>query len=266
MKPISKARTRAEIESRVAACRATLDGARKDLTDARTAYLESERAYVDTGRRAALESKRDRNDELERCAALERRAVDAHEAALVELAAVDREDAVKKLEELTVVAKAHPGEGETLAGELARRDAEIDAVVLRIARAASSATAAYDQSVTLGDQLRIPGFVERVGPRPSLAGAALACRRFVAAARAKGQRENVACVFLSDPPDLNDWTLRGADVEEIRQRDLGVQMAQTAAAQRREVETFLAGVSAAPALAKPAATTTETSTTENTNV
>jgi hypothetical protein len=204
--------TRTEVTARAASTKAIVDKLRRELTEARKDYIAAESLYVDKGTRGALEKKRDAGDACERLEILERRAVEAHEAALTEIARLDREDKLAELERLQEALGQFDRTLEMRAAEFVAIDRDIDARVMALAVDVRDAIRLYDAIAKLSNELRAPA---ATGARPDFANCGLRVRRALSEARAKEGRDTLAPTFLADAPDFGNWKLAGMSAEEL---------------------------------------------------
>jgi hypothetical protein len=239
-------KTRSEIEAAVSAATLTTEAARRDLTQARVDYQAAESHYIDKGDKRSLERKRDCSDALERAEVLDKRAVDRLEQARIELAKIDREDALKRLEGLKTKLLSFEAELTTAAAEFVAIDRAIENQVAGLGIAVSAILATYDEAIQLAHELRLPSPEMALGPRPSRAEVALAVRRIVTHARVAEDAPRDLCVrsYLLDAP--TDWKTRNASAAELADQEAG-------ASRARAEEQALAVLNAADALAAAAA-------------
>jgi hypothetical protein len=246
---VRKAReTRTEIEAAVAAGERSIEQATRDLTAARVAYTEAEGAYIDSGKKAALEAKRDAGDALERAEALHRRATERLDVARAALAALGREEKTRELEELRAALASFSGTVEQHGAEFADLDRAVENRVMALAVEVRDAIAKHDRAVAIERELRLPDNLE---PRPDLANVSLQVRRILSAARQREGRDALAPHWLQDAPDARDWRLRDlsagdlTDLDRTRERNMQIERDRVAAA------TFAAGQRSGPPQPKP---------------
>jgi hypothetical protein len=247
---VRKAReqTRTEIEAAVAAGERGLQQALADLTAARIDYQASELAYIDGGKRAQLEKKRDAADALERAEALHRRAQERRDVSRAALADLEREEFAAELEQLRTKLVTFGTTIEAHALEFVAIDRAIENRVMAIAIELRDAVASHDRASAIAKELRLP---DNLGPRPDLANACLEVRRLVSAARQAERRDALAPAWLSDAPDIRDWRLRdmrAGDLDALereRERNAQIERDRIAAA------AFAAGQRSRPSETKP---------------
>ena len=243
----AREQTRTEVEQAVAAGERGLQQALADLTAARIDYQASELAYIDGGKRAQLEKKRDAADALERGEALHRRAQERRDVSRAALADLEREEFAAELEGLRAKLATFGTTIEAHAAEFVAIDRAIENRVMALAVELRDAVATHDRAAAIAKELRLP---DNLGPRPDLANACLEVRRLVSAARQSENRDTLAPAWLSDAPD-RDWRLRdmrAGDLDALereRERNAQIERDRIAAA------AFAAGQRSRPPETKP---------------